>query len=234
MPIIHLKDSAGVITEHTVTLPLPRTLTGIPAGVYTFTEGLTERTVTVAAPSAGQRTALVDMKIAAFGTTALPANWNQFLNTVASINLIDTTGAPMGLTMTRTEPVSYPVSSAPGAGTNTGSNSGAYPDEVIKTYWFTDRTVPAIGSIHRIKIGGFNPGETATVKVFGGRATSTARLGQYACGGKSGTLNAANNTANVLALAGCVADANGEMELTHEGANGGTYSYLNVVEIIRG
>lgn len=205
-----------------------------PAGNYEFRPGdgtSIERTVTAAG---AKRTALVDMKIAAFGTTVLPANWNQFLNTVASISLIDTTGAPMGLTMTRTEPASYPVSSAPGAGVSTGSNSGAYPDEVMKTYWFTDRTAAAMGSIHRIKISGFNPGETATVKVFAGRATSTARLGQYTCGGQSGTLNAANNTANVLTLAGCVADANGEMELTHEGANGGTYSYLNVVEIIRG
>lgn len=47
MPIVHLKNSSGVITEYTVTPP--QTLTGIPAGTYTFTEGLTERSVTVTA-----------------------------------------------------------------------------------------------------------------------------------------------------------------------------------------
>lgn len=45
MPIVHLKNSAGVITEHTGTAPF--TITGLAAGAYTFTEGLTAQSVTV-------------------------------------------------------------------------------------------------------------------------------------------------------------------------------------------
>lgn len=54
MPIVHLKNSAGVITEYTVTPP--QTLTGIPAGSYTFTEGLTSQSVTVTAAGGGTPT----------------------------------------------------------------------------------------------------------------------------------------------------------------------------------
>lgn len=143
-------------------------------------------------------------------------------------NLKDSTLAttPITLTiMTRWQDVSGFNTS----GVNTNNNSGIYPDNVMRSAYFSNAGVK-----QTIKISGLTGG--ADVKYnftfFGSRCcVNDNRTSIYTINGASVALNAASNSTNTVQLTNVVPDANGEVLLDINSAPGANFSYLNAMVI---
>lgn len=113
-------------------------------------------------------------------------------------------------------------------GATTGNNSGVYPDNVMRTAYFTAATTPK-----RIRISGLTaPNTKYNLVFFASRgAVNDNRNTVYSYGGQSVTLNAANNTTNVVQLQGLVPNASGVIEFTATRGSGSSFGYINAMSI---
>lgn len=158
--------------------------------------------------------------------------WNNtnkppFQNDVFA-NLKDSTLAATSISltiMTRWQDVSGFNTS----GATTGNNTGVYPDNVMRSAYFSNAGVK-----QTIKIAGLTGG--ADVKYnftfFGSRGSvNDNRTSIYTINGASVVLNAASNTTNTVKLTNVVPDANGEVLLDLNSAPGASFSYLNAMVI---
>lgn len=113
-------------------------------------------------------------------------------------------------------------------GAVTNNNSGVYPDNVMRSaYWSGTQK-------QTIKISGLTYGSSFKYNFtfFGSRGSvSDNRTSIYTINGNSVSLNAANNTANTVRLLNVVPDANGEVLLDLTAGAGSAYSYLNAMVI---
>ncbi|MCK7555272.1 fibronectin type III domain-containing protein [Chitinophaga sedimenti] len=120
-----------------------------------------------------------------------------------------------------------------GNGTNllgavTGNNSGVFPDNVMRSaYWTgTDQQT--------IKITGLNTSANYTYKFtfFGSRGSvSDNRTSTYTIGSTTVSLQAASNTQNTVNIAGVVPNASAEVSINLKNAAGSSYAYLNALVI---
>ncbi len=166
------------------------------------------------------------------GSPPAPSIWNSLndmpgLNDVYN-NLKDQSG--------NTTPVAMKVTSAWGSigngsnllGSNTGNNSGVYPDAVMQSAWWTDNN-PQV-----IKIYGLDPTKKYNFTLFGSRANvSDSRVSQYTVTGISAsnaTLEAVNNSQNVAVLQNVSPNAD-TIELRLSAAPGSQFAYLNAMII---
>lgn len=151
-------------------------------------------------------------------------NFNALPNVNAGItNLTDETGAASGINIT----VLDQFTGANNLGAVTGSNSGVYPDAVMKTFFFdqsnTDR---------RIQLSGLSAARKYNLVFFGSRASvSDNRNTTYGVNGTTVTLNAASNTSNTVQLNGLTPDASGNIVFTVRQATGSLAAYLNALVI---
>lgn len=111
-------------------------------------------------------------------------------------------------------------------GKTTGNNSGIFPDAVIKTAWWTERTEAEV-----IRISGLNNTGTYTFTLFGSRDGSGDRSTIYSIGNKSGSLNASGNTSKSVTITGVKANSNGEVLLTVQKGAKASFGYLNAMVI---
>ena len=113
-----------------------------------------------------------------------------------------------------------------GGGKITGNNSGVYPDDVMEGfYWFQNNQ-------QRIRISDLNPATTYSFTFFGSRIGSGLnKTTTYKIGNQQVSLNAAENTSKVVKLNNIQPSANGEVIVELSIPAGGTYGYLNAMEV---
>lgn len=111
-------------------------------------------------------------------------------------------------------------------GVTTGSNSGVYPDNVMRSAWFTD------GNIQTIRIYGLESNYKYNFTFFGSRSGVTDnRTTLYTIGSNAVTLNAASNSTNTVSLNNLQPEADGSLTLTVQRATGSSFGYLNAMVI---
>jgi len=176
---------------------------------------------------------------------AAPPGWQNFalpenasgvsplLQNGKSIQLKDTNGVDTGWTATI---ISAPNGGHPSNGTSTGNNSGIFPDDVLKSYWFNgDSTVgTARTPSTTIRFRGPNANEKLQIAALSSRSTGT-RSTTFSAGGISETQNSSANTSVVTTtLVELAPDANGNIDFTFTPAGSGQYGYLNGSKLLIG
>lgn len=158
--------------------------------------------------------------------TPVGAPWNSFnalplANTTIS-NLKDVTNIATGVNVTLVDG----WAGANDVGAVTGTNTGIYPDDVMKTAYYESSTAS-----RRIRITGLSTARKYNLVLFASRVAADVRNTVYASGGKTATLNASNNTSNTAALNGLSPDASGVIEFTATKASGASFAYINALVI---
>ncbi len=155
--------------------------------------------------------------------------WNSFNSAPAAgtavSNIVDEAGTASGISVTLVD--AWDNSNDVGA--VTGSNTGVFPDDVMKTAYFTSTT-----TAKRIRISGLST--AANVKynlvLFASRGGITDnRTTVYSYGGQSVGLNAAGNTTNTAQLQGLVPNASGVIEFTAQKETASPFGYINALVI---
>ena len=114
-----------------------------------------------------------------------------------------------------------------GGGTSigiTGMESGIYPANVMKNFFFTDQ-----GSTEQLKFKGLPGGYTYRFTFFASRNSGGDRTTTYKIGTQQVSLNAANNTSNTVTLDGIQPDASGELLLSLITPSSSLFGYLNSI-----
>lgn len=158
-----------------------------------------------------------------------PANtpWNNFnalptANRTIS-NLVDESNTATSVSITIVDA----LTGANNVGTVTGNNSGVYPDDVMKTFFYDQSN-----SAKRIRISGLSATRKYNLVFFGSRTdVSDNRNTIYAVGAQAVTLNAASNTSNTVQINGLSPDGSGSIEFTIRQATGSFAAYLNALVI---
>ena len=111
-------------------------------------------------------------------------------------------------------------------GGNTGNNSGVYPDNVMRTSYWTNTTKQTL------KLYGLNSTSKYSFTFFGSRADVTDnRLTNYTIGTTTVSLQAASNTKNTVAINNVAPDANNEISIDLQNGTGSVYAYLNAMVV---
>lgn len=161
------------------------------------------------------------------GVYQAPAPWNNTAkNPVANdvfANLKDATGATTGISITLVNG----FTGVNNQGGNTGNNSGVYPDNVIRSSYYTNVA-------RTLRVGGLEPGTRYKLTFMPSRANPVAGVGvvtDYTVGAQTVTLNAANNVNNVVSIDDILPDASGNITFTVNKSGSSTYGYLNALVI---
>ncbi|MEQ9438327.1 MAG: LamG-like jellyroll fold domain-containing protein [Cyclobacteriaceae bacterium] len=109
-------------------------------------------------------------------------------------------------------------------GTNTGNNSGIYPDNVLRSSYWTNN------GVRTITIGGLDNTLRYNLTFFGSRASNDDRRTTYRIGSESVTLNAASNISQTVTISN-VSPENNTITFTMESAGASSYGYLNALVI---
>lgn len=111
-------------------------------------------------------------------------------------------------------------------GTNTGNNSGVYPDNVMRTAYWTNTTKQTL------KLYGLNPTSRYSFTFFGARADVTDnRMTNYTIGTRTVSLQTAKNTQNTVSINDVSPDANNEITIDLQNGTGSVYGYLNAMVV---
>lgn len=156
-------------------------------------------------------------------------------NAGLSLALVDTAGVATGWTATIVAPF---VGSGAATGTTTGNDSGAAPDQVLRSNWFVgDAASPnARRDPATIQLSGYDPAALYTFRFIGARDTTTARETTYTVAGantKSGTQVNNGNTMQTTTLTDMQPNADGTLLITVKAAGTGTFGYLNETRIAK-
>lgn len=150
------------------------------------------------------------------------AGWNNlsaFMFAGNSIsNLTDELGANTGVSMTVVEEF---------AGDNpfgmvTGNNSGIVPDRVMEGSWWIDRTTQA-----KLRFGNLSFLKNYNFGFFASRAAPGDRNTVYIINGVSVTLNASENTNNMVQIKNIAPDLDGTITVTITTTANALFGYLN-------
>ncbi len=158
-----------------------------------------------------------------------PSPWNN-LNKVPALNDVF---SDLKDHLGRTSSIGLKITSnwaAIGDGTNTtgtvtGNNSGVYPDNVLRSSYYTN------AAAQTIQIYGLNPAGKYNFTLFGTRQGTDNRTAAYTIKGVTLTLNAASNTQNTVTFNDVIPDADGTLVLTLARASGSSAAYLNALVI---
>ena len=166
-----------------------------------------------------------------FNSNAYPVGlpWNSF-NAVLSAtnetsanlqisNLKDETNIASGINVTLLDKFA-----GYSDGTVTGSNTGIYPDDVMKTGFYFG------GPSKKIKISGLSNAKKYNLIFFGSRSTgSITQNVNYKAGNQTVTLNMFGNTSNTAKISGLTPDISGSIEV--EIIKNGATSTINAMVI---
>nr|WKN35513.1 LamG domain-containing protein [Tunicatimonas sp. TK19036] len=109
-------------------------------------------------------------------------------------------------------------------GASTGNNSGIYPDNVLKSaYWTSAGT-------ETVRLEGLDDSRSYTLTFLGSRQANDDRSTRYSVGGQSVVLNAAGNTSQTVSLTN-LSPSNGQLSFTIARTGGSSYGYLNALVI---
>jgi large repetitive protein len=108
------------------------------------------------------------------------------------------------------------------SGENTGNNSGAVPDNVMRSTWWAD-----IGQIGTLRFSGLSQNMSYSFKFFSSRTAADTRVTNYIINGKVVKLKVNNNRTQMVTMDNVLADQNGEVVLTVQGENvNTTFGYI--------
>jgi predicted esterase len=195
--------------------------------VKTVINGIPSPFSTYAGASTVAYTILLNMNDGTAGAPAQGGNWN---NTNALIadgyvlpNMINDEGQNTGIDFN----VVTTFSGFNYSGTVTGNNSGVYPDNTMKSFYYCNFADTA-----RLKITGLTLAHAYNFVFFGSRANPLVGvITAYQVGSKLVTLNAANNTSNVVKITGLIPEPDGSISIKIYGTTSGGFGYLNVFSI---
>lgn len=165
------------------------------------------------------------------GSFTSPAPWNNTSKPTPSLNdnfpnLLDETGSNSGIGLLITSPWQNLGNAVNTFGANTGNNSGVYPDNVMRTCYFTN------DAVQTIRIYGLNPAYRYNFTFFGSRAGVTDdRTSVYTIGTTSVTLNAANNSQNTVSINNQQSASDGTLVLTLAKGPLSSFGYLNAMVV---
>jgi large repetitive protein len=165
------------------------------------------------------------------GSLQSPAPWNNTNKPTPSLNdnfanLLDETGVNSGIGLRITSPWQNIGNATNTLGVNTGNNSGIYPDNVIRSAYFTNTAVQTV------QIHGLNPAYKYNFTFFGSRGSvSDDRTSIYTINGNSVTLNAANNSQNTASINAQQPAGDGTLVLTLAKGPASSFGYLNAMVI---
>jgi len=149
-------------------------------------------------------------------------NFNSLPNANTAISSIkDETGVTSAINVTLLDA----FTGANDLGVNTGTNSGVYPDEVLRTCFYEETT-----TAKRVRISGLSSGLKYNVIFFGSRGSvSDNRTTDYTIGSTTVSLNAASNATNTVQINGVTPDASGYITFTVKRGSGASYAYLSSI-----
>jgi large repetitive protein len=111
-------------------------------------------------------------------------------------------------------------------GAVTGNNSGVYPDNVMKTAYWTSTVKQTF------KLYGLDSTSKYSFTFYGSRADVTDnRLTNYTIGSTTVSLQAASNTKNTVSISNVAADINKEISIDLQNGTGSVYGYLNAMVV---
>lgn len=158
---------------------------------------------------------------------AQPGNWNN-INTLMTEdfvlpNMINDLGQNTGIDFNLDKEFSgFNV-----YGATTGNNSGVYPDNVMKNFYYLNFADTA-----KIRITGLVLAHRYNFVFFGSRANpQTAVTTSYKIGSQAVILDAANNTSQTATITGVTPEADGSVTIIIYGANANGFGYLNAMSI---
>ncbi len=245
---VQINDDAGeTITINASNLPAFATLTNISNGLARITispnnsniGNYNNITITATDSFGGVGTAIFNLRVSDSRFTAINVNingdassaaaspWNNFstgLTTNASIaNLKDEFSVNTGITITSLDA----WGGARDWGYNSTNESGVYPDNVSKSYYFENSD-----NVKRFKISGLSSTKrynlvflSSWVNVFN---TSVTR---FTINGTTVSLNAVENKGNTVQINNIAADANGEILINVQRQAGTAFAILNAITI---
>lgn len=112
-------------------------------------------------------------------------------------------------------------------GATTGNNSGVYPDEVMRTFYYYSGA-----DTRRVRLSGLSANKKYDLTFFASRGSfATPLVTRYTVGAQSQDLNASNNISNTIKIEGLIPDANGEIIFTALKVSGAANSYLGSLVI---
>lgn len=192
---VRATDSAGNTTDQGIAVTITDVAEGSPAG----------------------KTAQMNM-VSTDGETAVPG-WNTrfFSQPNAVITMLASDGSATGWTETFTNSVRDGASN--NAGASTGNNSGVFPDNVLRSNFFTGS---AADLAFTNTVAGLDPTKTYKLVASGSRspAPSPARIARFTVSGLSSqtiapqTVNVALNTSLAATFTGIKPTADGKITLT--------------------
>ena len=108
-------------------------------------------------------------------------------------------------------------------GASTGDNSGVYPDEVMKSFYFNDRFDPK--GVFTLK--GLDLSYNYNLKFFGSIVTGFDIVTNFSAGGQTVSNRQTNNISEVSAIYGLEATSDGEITFTVQEAPNSTWAIFN-------
>jgi large repetitive protein len=133
-------------------------------------------------------------------------------------NLTDDTGSNSGISMT----VVNQFAGDNPWGNNTGNDSGIVPDKVMAGSFWIDRA-----GVATLRFGGFSFLKKYNFSFFASRAADGDRNTIYTINGTSVTLNASNNTTNLVQIKDIEAELDGTITVTITTSQTALFGYLN-------
>lgn len=112
-------------------------------------------------------------------------------------------------------------------GVNTGTNSGVFPDNVIRSTWWLDG-----GNTAQLKIYGLNKALEYNFVFFASRDGGGAfadRTTLYSIGSKSASLNAINNSTQTAKITGITSDDDGAVIIRIQAGGASPYAYIGAL-----
>jgi predicted esterase len=164
------------------------------------------------------------------GTFAAPAPWNSTNKQPVQNDLFPNLKDQSSITTTIGLKIVSNWSAIGNGSNNTGAvtnnNSGVYPDNVMKSAYWSNTTKQTF------KLYGLNAATKYSFTFFGSRASvSDSRLSNYTINGTTVSLQSNGNTSNTVAINNVSPDANGEISVDLQNGAGSVYSYLNAMVV---
>lgn len=165
-------------------------------------------------------------------TSVGPLPWNNTgkppVQNDVFANLKDTSGNVTPISITVMTPWQNQNNGTNLLGAVTGNNSGIFPDNVMRSAYWT------AGDKQTLKVSGLNKSGNYKYKFtfFGSRGdVYDTRATNYTINGTTVTLSAVNNTTNTVNIAGLLPDTSGSVTIDITKATGSDYGYLNALVI---
>lgn len=157
---------------------------------------------------------------------AAPSPWNNF-NSFPSANatisnLKDDAAVSTGASITLLDA----FTGVNALGMTTGDNSGIYPDNVLKTTYYTNAS-----TARRIRISGLSGTYKYNLIFFNSRSGTDNKNTEFTANGTTVILSAANNYSNTAQINGLTPNSSGEIIFTVKNATGAQYGYINSLVI---